>query len=46
LLHGERGFWLAEYLDPADPPPGYGQFAHVRLDVLERRAGSVTRQFA
>ena len=46
LLHGERGFWLAEYLDPGDPPPGYGQFAHVRLDVLEYRAGLVTRQFA
>lgn len=46
LLYGERGFWLAEHLDPADPPPGYGQFAHVRLDVLEYRAGLVTRQFA
>jgi hypothetical protein len=38
LLHGERGFWLQRYLDPADPPPAYGLFSHVRLDVLERRA--------
>jgi hypothetical protein len=38
LLHGERGFWVERYLDPADPPPGYGQFAHVRLEVLEARA--------
>lgn len=35
LLHGERGFWVAELIDPADPPPAYGLFAHVRLDVLE-----------
>jgi len=37
LLHGERGFWVQRYLDPGDPPPSYGLFAHVRLDVLERR---------
>lgn len=40
LLHGERGFWVARYLDPADPPPAYGLFAHVRLDVLAARAGA------
>ncbi|MDQ3730043.1 MAG: hypothetical protein M3355_10690, partial [Actinomycetota bacterium] len=22
LLHGERGFWVQDYLDPGDPPPG------------------------
>ena len=37
LLHGERGFWVADYLDQDDPPPAYGRFAHVRLDVLEAR---------
>jgi hypothetical protein len=37
LLYGERGFWVQRYLDPADPPPAYGLFAHVRLDVLEAR---------
>lgn len=41
LLHGERGFWVAEHIDPADPPPSYGRFAHVRLDVLEHRAATV-----
>lgn len=40
LLHGERGFWVSDYIDSADPPPAYGRFAHVRLDVLEARAGS------
>jgi hypothetical protein len=34
LLHGERGFWVQRYLDPADPPPAYGLFAHVSLDAL------------
>jgi hypothetical protein len=34
LLYGERGFWVAELIDQDDPPPAYGQFAHVRLDVL------------
>jgi hypothetical protein len=38
ILHGERGFWLQRYLDPADPPPAAGRFPHVRLDVLEARA--------
>lgn len=40
LLHGERGFWVADFIDPADPPPAYGRFAHVRLDVLEERAAA------
>lgn len=35
LLHGERGFWTQNYIDPGDPPPSYGLFAHVRLDVLD-----------
>lgn len=38
LLHGEHGFWVPEYVDQDDPPPGYGLFAHVRLDVLRERA--------
>lgn len=46
LLHGERGFWPAEYIDPLDPPPAYGLFPHVRLSVLadrvERLAGPVS----
>jgi hypothetical protein len=42
LLHGERGFWVADYLDQLDPPPGYGLFAHVRLDVLRDRVESRT----
>jgi hypothetical protein len=41
LLHGERGFWVAQYIDPHDPPPGYGLFAHVQLGVLSERAASV-----
>jgi hypothetical protein len=41
LLHGERGFWIQRYLDPADPPPAYGLFPHVRLDVLEQRSALV-----
>lgn len=36
LLHGERGFWVDEFIDSADPPPAYGLFSHVRLDALER----------
>ncbi len=35
LLHGERGFWVDSYLDSGDPPPAYGQFAHVSLAALE-----------
>jgi hypothetical protein len=37
LLHGERGFWVADYIDQDDPPPGYGLFAHVRRDAIEDR---------
>jgi hypothetical protein len=37
LLHGEYGFWVRDYIDQDDPPPGYGLFPHVRLDVLEDR---------
>lgn len=37
LLHGDRGFWVADYMDPADPPPAYGRFAHVSLAALEAR---------
>jgi hypothetical protein len=42
LLHGERGFWVARYIDPVDPPPGYGMFPHVQLEVLEARAQAAT----
>jgi len=34
LLYGERGFWVGEFIDQLDPPPSYGQFAHVQLSVL------------
>jgi hypothetical protein len=34
LLHGESGFWVADYIDQLDAPPAYGQFAHVQLSVL------------
>ena len=37
LLYGERGFWVADLIDQDDPPPAYGRFAHVRLDVLTER---------
>jgi len=40
LLHGERGFWVTEHLDPADPPPAYGRFSHVSLDALEARVAT------
>lgn len=40
LLHGERGFWVADFIDPADPPPAYGLLSHVRLDALEERAAA------
>lgn len=44
LLHGEHGFWTDEFIDRADPPPSYGMFSHVRLDVLERcAAGELAR---
>lgn len=38
LLHGEQGFWVADFLDQEDPPPAYGMFAHVELAVLKARA--------
>jgi hypothetical protein len=37
LLHGERGFWVADYIDQLDPPPSYGLFAHVQLAALRER---------
>lgn len=40
LLHGELGFWVSDYIDPLDPPPAYGLFAHVRLAVLRERTES------
>lgn len=40
LLHGELGFWVSDYLDQEDPPPSYGLFSHVRLDVLEARSAA------
>ena len=44
LLHGDHGFWVARYLDPGDPPPAYGLFAHVRLDALEAITGRAIRR--
>jgi hypothetical protein len=41
LLHGERGFWIGDYMDPGDPSPAYGRFPHVRLEALEERAASL-----
>ena len=41
LLHGERGFWVDEYLDRSDPPPAYGLFSHVRLDALAARVAGL-----
>jgi hypothetical protein len=38
LLHGEHGFWVPQYIDQDDAPPGYGLFAHVQQDVLRQRA--------
>lgn len=40
LLYGERAFWVSDYLDPADPPPAYGLFAHVSLDALQSRVAA------
>jgi hypothetical protein len=37
LLRGELGFWIQDYLDPGDPPPAYGLFAHVSAGALGRR---------
>jgi hypothetical protein len=42
LLHGELGFWVSDYINQLDPPPAYGMFAHVRLDVLADRVGELT----
>jgi hypothetical protein len=41
LLHGEYGFWVRDYIDQDDPPPGYGLFPHVQLDVLEERFAEI-----
>jgi hypothetical protein len=41
LLHGEYGFWVKDYIDQDDPPPGYGLFPHVRLDVIEKRVAEI-----
>ena len=41
LLHGDRGFWVSDFIDPADPPPAYGRFAHVSLTALRNRAERV-----
>ena len=40
LLHGELGFWVADYIDQLDPPPAYGRFAHVELHALLERVES------
>jgi len=42
LLHGERGFWVGDYIDPADPPPAYGRFPHASLDALEARVRRIS----
>ena len=34
LLHGERGFWVSDYLDPGDPPPAFGLLLARGLDAL------------
>jgi hypothetical protein len=41
LLHGERGFWVADFIDEADPPPAYGRFSHVALGALAERAAAI-----
>jgi hypothetical protein len=43
LLHGELGFWVADYINQLDPPPAYGLFAHVQLDVLRERVEHLIR---
>jgi hypothetical protein len=40
LLHGELGFWVADYIDQLDPPPSYGLFSHVELGALRERVES------
>jgi hypothetical protein len=42
LLHGEYGFWVTDFIDQDDAPPGYGLFPHVRLDVLEDRVRAIS----
>ena len=46
LLHGDRGFWVQDYLDPADPPPAYGLFSHVSLAALEGTCRRARRKLA
>ena len=41
LLHGERGFWVDDFLDRSDPPPAYGMFSHVRVDALAARVAEL-----
>jgi len=41
LLHGERGFWVADFIDAADPPPAYGQFAHASVAALGLRVAAL-----
>jgi hypothetical protein len=36
LLYGTRRSWAAAYIDPDNPPPEFGLFSHVRLEVLQR----------
>jgi hypothetical protein len=43
LLHGDHGFWVQEYLDPADPPPAYGLFPHVSAAALAERVSELER---
>ncbi len=43
LLYGTHAFWVADFLDQDDPPPSYGLFPHVRLDVLRERAEQLAR---
>ncbi len=40
LLRGERGFWLADYIDVEDPPPAFGLFPHVTPAALARRVAA------
>jgi hypothetical protein len=37
LLRGELGFWVDRVIDPLDPPPAYGTFAHVEREALVER---------
>jgi len=46
LLHGEHGFWVPELIDQLDPPPAYGLFSHVQLEVLEERAERLAGELA